>query len=237
MDILGALLGNRCFKRYRAVVGRVVVAHEQPRFGWQAQQFANRGVQRLGVAARKVTARRTHVGHEQRVAHKHGIADLIRHASWRVARHGHHAGSQITDSEHLPVLQQDIELRAVHTEFGLEIEDALEHFLHPGDLVADTDLSSELLPQVGRRTQVVGMCMGLQDPLYLQALRHHVVDHLVRRGGAGAAGLGVVIQHRVNNRRSRAQAAMNNIGHCPCGRVKDAVYMGLKREVGHASLL
>jgi hypothetical protein len=68
------------------------------------------------------------------------------------------------------VLEQGVELRAVALELGAFVEDLAEGVLHDHDLVADADLAAELLLDVGRGGQVVGMDMGLDDPLQLQAV-------------------------------------------------------------------
>ena len=76
MDIARALLGHCGLKSHVASVGRVVVAHEQPGLGRQAQDFAGGCVKIAGVAAREIAAGGAHVGHEQGVADEHRIPDL-----------------------------------------------------------------------------------------------------------------------------------------------------------------
>jgi hypothetical protein len=46
-------------------------------------------------------------------------------------------------------------------------------------LSADADLAAELVLDVGRARQVVGMDMGLDDPLKLEAVFLDVLDHAV----------------------------------------------------------
>ena len=90
-------------------------------------------------------------------------------------------------------------MRAVHREFGLQVEDAFEHALHLGDVFANGDLAAQLRFQVLRGRQVVGMGMGFQNPRHLQLLRLHKGDDLVSAVVPGAAGLGVVVEHRVDD--------------------------------------
>ena len=116
-----------------------------------------------------------------------------------------------------------VELRTVGLEARLQVEDALEHLLHGGDVMANGSLAAELCLQVGRGGQVVGMGMGFKNPGYLEVIGANVVHHLVGRGVARAAGLGVVVEHRVDDGAGRAVPLVNNIGDGPGGLVKNAV--------------
>jgi hypothetical protein len=75
-----------------------------------------------------------------------------------------------------PSFEQRVELRAVALELGAFVEDLAEGVLHDHDLAADADLAAELLLDVGRSRQVVGMDVGLDDPLKLQAVFLDVLD-------------------------------------------------------------
>ncbi len=60
---------------------------------------------------------------------------------------------------------------------------------------------------------MVGMGMGFDDPFQPQALRAHEFDHPGCAIGAGAAGLGIVIQHRVDHGCRATLAVMHDIRH------------------------
>jgi hypothetical protein len=68
------------------------------------------------------------------------------------------------------VLEQGVELRAVALELGAFVEDLAEGVLHDHDLVTDADLAAELVLDVRRSRKVVGVHMGLDDPLKLEAV-------------------------------------------------------------------
>jgi hypothetical protein len=68
------------------------------------------------------------------------------------------------------VLEEGVELRAIALELGAFVEDLAEGVLHDHDLVADADLAAELVLDVGRSGKVVGMDVGLDDPLKLEAV-------------------------------------------------------------------
>jgi hypothetical protein len=116
-----------------------------------------------------------------------------------------------------------VELRTVGLEARLQVEDALEHLLHGGDVMANGGFAAELRLQVGRGRQVVRMGMGFKNPGYFEVIGPNVVHHLVSRRMARAAGLGVVVEYRVDDGAGRARPLVNNVGDGPSGLVKNAV--------------
>jgi hypothetical protein len=72
--MLFLLLGDGGFPLDVAAVRAVVVAHEEPRVVGQAEDLLDRVVERAGIAAGEVGARRAAVGHEQRVADEGRVA-------------------------------------------------------------------------------------------------------------------------------------------------------------------
>jgi len=189
------------------------VADEQACGGWQGQQALDGVVQLRGIPARKVGARRAHVGQEQGVADEDRILDLVGHVGRRVAGHVQGRDRQATDLEALAVGQQAVELAAVGQEAALEVEDAAEHLLHRADVRADGDLPAQVVADVLRAREVVGMGVGFQDPLHLPALGAHVVDDAVGRGAGQRAGFGLEIQHRVDHRDLAAGGVGQHIAH------------------------
>ena len=149
--------------------GAVVVAHEEPHRVGQRQHPLDRVVERARIAAGEVGAGRAAVGHEQRVADEGRVADHVRHAGGRVAGRVQRVRRHGADRVAVAVLEQAVELRAVALELGALVEDLAEGLLHDGDPGADADLAAELLLDVGRGRQVVGVDMGLDQPLEPQA--------------------------------------------------------------------
>lgn len=66
--------------------------------------------------------------------------------------------------------------------------------LHLADAGTNADASPQLLLQVGRGRQVVGVGVGFQQPAHVQAMFAHEGDDLVGGGSRGAAGLRIVIK-------------------------------------------
>ena len=125
-----------------------------------------------------------------------------------------------------------IELGAVGLKTGLQVEDSLEYVLNVGDVVADGRLAAKGLLEVGRRAQVIGVGVGFQDPGHVQAVGIDVGDDPVGRVGPGAARLGVVVQHGVNDGACRPWPLVDHVGHRPGGLVKNAVHVRLGERLG-----
>ena len=139
MDVVLALVAHRGFPGIIVASGRlVVVAHEQPRFVGQPQQPLDRSIELTGVTARKIGARGAVVGHEQRVADEHGIADLVRQVRRRVARRVQDLDDEFANAERLAVGEQAVEIAAIGLQvFGIEY--GAEDPLHVLDVLADAD--------------------------------------------------------------------------------------------------
>ena len=144
-----------------------------------------------------------------------------------MAGHEHHLAGQVAQRNGLTFLKEVVELRAVVLEARLQVEHVLEYALHLGDVGTNADLSTELASQVGCGREVVGVGMGLQNPLRLQAVGAHVVDHLVGTSVVGTARLRVVVEHRIDDRAVAARAAVNDVGHRPGGWIEHAMHLRL----------
>jgi hypothetical protein len=80
------------------------------------------------------------------------------------------AGGHLADLVGVAIVEQPVELAAVALELGAFVEDLAEGVLHDGDVLADADLAAQLLLDIGRGRQVVGVDMGLDQPLELEAV-------------------------------------------------------------------
>ena len=95
--------------------------------------------------------------------------------------HRDHGRRELTDSESFAVFEKFVELRAVCSEFGLEVEDVFEDSLHCGDLLTNSNLASEPLLQIRRCSQMVGMRVRFENPLNDESVRGDIVDDYIRR--------------------------------------------------------
>ena len=71
------------------------------------------------------------------------------------------------------------------------------------------------LLQVPGTGQVVRMCVGLENPLNLQAVILDVCEQLVSLNCAGSAGLKVEVQHGVDDGRAPGGVVHDDVGHRP----------------------
>ena len=136
-----------------------------------------------------------------------------------MARHVQGAHFQWADMEYLVRREQLVELRAVGPGAILVVHLG-EGPLHRLDGGADGDVAAQLLLQIGRGRQVVRMGMGFQQPAALQAVCAHEGDDLVCRGGRGAACLGVVVEHGIDDGAVLAILRVDNVGDGGGGRVE-----------------
>ncbi len=198
MHVAGALLPERVNVLRLPPLRRIVVAKEHARVGRQLVEAVNRAIELPGVAAGEVGARGAEVGREQRVADEHGVADDVADAVARVARRAQHAPLELADRERLPVGEQVVELRAVRVEIG-EVEHFLERRLNAADALPDGDTAAEPLLEIGRGRQMIGVSMGLEDPVDREPLRLDERGDRVGRGRARAPGLVVVVEDGIND--------------------------------------
>ena len=242
---VGALLfGHRRHALGLAAIGRVVVAQVQLGGVGQAQHLVDGLVQGLGAATGEVAAGGAVVGHEQGVTHKGHLAhrvhavvgEQVGHAGGGMARGVQGAHFQAAQHEGVAVGQQSVKLAAVASKFGAGIEQLAKLVLHRGDVRADGQLAAEIFLQVGRRRQVVGMHMGFQQPLHLQAQFVHAVHQAVGTLGVGAAALGVVVQHAVDQGALRRGRIPGDVAEGEGGRVEEGFDVQAGRG-GHGGLL
>ena len=151
MHVVRALGCDRGLPAEFAAPGRfVVVAEKQACLAGQQQDAAGGAIQRARIATGKVGARRAIIGHEQRVAHKGGVADHIGHAGGRVAGRVQRDRVERADREALAVGEQMVELAAVTLELGPGIEDLAEDVLNDTDVLANSEHAAEPFLDVRR---------------------------------------------------------------------------------------
>ena len=222
------LLGHGGHALGLAGLRRVVVAQVQLGTVRQAQHFLDGLEQGAGTAARKIAARRAVVGHEQGIAHKGhlprrfgtGIGDHIGHAGRSVTGCVQGLGLEGTNLKTVAIAQQAVELAAVASEFGARVEQLAKHVLHRGDVRTNGQLAAQVFLQIGRCRQMVSVHMRLQNPLHAQIQRLHTRHQLVGAGGAGAARLGVVVQHAVDQGALPGRQVGQDVAEGERGRIK-----------------
>ncbi|MNZ86742.1 hypothetical protein D3C78_1055770 [compost metagenome] len=141
------------------------------------------------------------------------------------------AGLDAANPEGLAVVELVVELAAIGGEFGFDVEQLAEGLLDHRDLVADAQLAAELLLEVVAGAQVVGMHVGLQDPLHAQAVLAHVGDQPVGALVRGAPGRGVVVQHRVDQRALAAVRIAHHVAVGEGGGIEEGFDMGVHGAV------
>ena len=65
--------------------------------------------------------------------------------------------------------------------------------------MANRQLTSEVFLEIGRRRQVIGMGVRLEQPLNRETFGFYVINEGVGRGVRGAAGRRIVVQHAVDD--------------------------------------
>lgn len=129
---------------------------------------------------------------------------------------------QCANMKNLVGREQLVELRTVGPGVILMV-DGGERLLHRLDGGADGHVAAQLLLQVGRGGQVVGMRVGFQQPAALQAVFAHEGDHLVGRGGGRAARLRVVVEHGIDDGAVPTVGLIHNIGDGGGGGVEESL--------------
>ena len=118
---------------------------------------------------REVAARRADIGREQGVADEDVAFDRVAQAVGGVAGRGHHREPQRAGLDRVAVVEGGVEGVAQRRVAGLHPEHAGEMRLHAADAVADAHgCAGRGAAQHLRGREVVGMRVGLQDPVHLK---------------------------------------------------------------------
>jgi len=94
-------------------------------------------------------------------------------------------------------------------------------------------VAAQVMLDVRRCAQVVGMGMGLHDPLDPQIVGFDEFNDLVSGVVAGTPRLGVVVHNRADDGASRPRFLVNHIGNRPGGEVKNALDLGVDSSGVH----
>ena len=129
---------------------------------------------------------------------------------------------QFADPEGFAIGEQVIELRSVPLEIGASVEQFAEHFLHADDILAYSKLAAQLLLQIRRSRDVIGMGVRFYQPRYGQFVRLDIFDDKIGRAVGGAARTGCIIQNRIDNCRFIRRRIVHDIGDRVGRRVEEA---------------
>ena len=161
---------------------------------------------------RGVGACRAIVRHEQRVADKHSIFDLIGHVGGRMSWRVEDLDGEISKLEAFAAGKEMVELAAVAFQVG-RVEHRAEDLLHVADVLANTDLGAGLELDIGRARQMIGMGVRLEHPLNGETVGGSGGENDVCGLGRGLAARMVVIEHRIDHRRSLRLGIGDEIAH------------------------
>ena len=135
---------------------------------------------------------------------------------------------EIADAEGLAVSEESIELAAVGRQV-IDIEYVPEGVLHHADLRSDRQCSAELLLQVWRAAQVIGVNVSFEDPVDVQFIRVHVVDDRVCGSRRESPRCGIEVTHGIDDRGPARRGVADDVGHGKRGLVME----GLDVRLGH----
>lgn len=113
----------------------------------------------------------------------------------------------------LVIGKQMVKLAAVRGEPLFGVEYALEMALHVRDPGANADAPTKPGFQKGRGRQMVGMNVGLKDPFHRKAVLAHEIHDAIRLNGIGTPGLGVKVQHRIDDCTCATRRLEKDIGN------------------------
>src|SRR3546814_17526068 len=100
-----------------------------------------------------------------------------------MARDVEHGDREVADRKTFAIRPEPAEVRTVAAELGAGVENVAEHRLDVADMLADRYRAAEDIPKPGRRRQMVGMRMGLEQPVDRDAGFAHLCDDLFGRPG------------------------------------------------------
>ncbi len=129
----------------------------------------------------------------------------------------------VADCEAVALGEEPVELRAAAGHLVAEIVDVLPLVLDLGDVLADTDRRTDLVLDVAGRREVIGMGVGLEQPLDLEPLRLDMGEDGIRGISGHRARGGVVVEHRVDDRAFAAARRAYHIGDRVGGLVEESL--------------
>ena len=214
-----------------APLGLVIMADKNAGLFGEREELLDRVPQGFGRTARKIAARCAKIGHEQRIADKGRVPDDIGQTGGCVAGRVQDLGPHLPDHQAVALGKQLVELAAIALKASAFVEDLSKGVLHHGDPLADPDLATQRLLDIGRGGEMVGVDMGFQHPFQPQIIFADERDHGIGRAGVGAPRGVVEIQNGIDHRAGPALGLLHDIGDGVGGLVEKGVNLG-----GHGAL-
>ncbi len=149
----------------------------------------------------------------------------------------HGEAGHAADLVGVAVGEEMVELRTVALELGALVEHLAERVLHDADVLADADLPAQLLLDVGRSRQVVGMDMGLDQPFEPEAVVADMVDDPVGGGEGDAPGRVVDVHDAVDDGAGIGTGILDHVGNRVGLRIEEGGDLGLRRRIDRVVLL
>ena len=212
MSVMVPLLGDCRLESEISAPRLIVVTDKDPGVIRQCQQALTRFIQRLSVPTREVAPGGTCVGHKQGVTDKQGVTNQVSHTSGCVAGHMERKHIEAPKREGIAVGQHKIELATVPAKAITLSKYRSEDLLHRCDLRANRNLSTELLTNVGRAGEMVGVNVGFEDVAQAEVVVSDVLNDFICGLCAQSAGRLIKVQHRVNDGRYSSLSVTDHIG-------------------------
>jgi hypothetical protein len=111
----------------------------------------------------------------------------------------HDIDSDAADLNTFAVVEQTVELPPVGRKIPWQVVKIAKHRLDFGDASTDAGAGAELILQIRHRRQVIGMNMGIENPLNRKARRAHMGDEAVGELRRGPGGGLIVVENRIDD--------------------------------------
>ena len=155
------------------------------------------------------------IRHEECVANKHRIANLVGDVRRRVARDMDHLDFERAKRKSFAVGKEVIEFVAINAEIS-GVEHRTEDLLNIPDVFADAHLRAGLDLDVWRIGEMVGMGMGFEQPYDLQAIFFCSLRDSIGRCRRRFPALMVVVEDRTDDSGLLRFRIGNEVAHGVC---------------------
>lgn len=186
MNVVGLLLAHGAFPcRLVAILRAVVMANEDAVVVRVVEDRHDAVVKLAGIAAGEIGPRRAGIGLHQRVMGKYRVAHDIGDRAQRMARRQHHLDVEVADPEAVAIGKEPVEV-GVDGEGVRHVVDLAPERSDLPRLLADRHRRARSLLQPGRRHEVIGVGVRIEDPFQFEPLPLDVVQRplgMVERGG------------------------------------------------------
>ena len=186
------------------------MAGEEPRCLRQCEDALNASVERASVTAGKVRAGGPEVGHEQRIVDEGGVPEEQGDRRGGVAGAGHRLDRQFPEGQPVARGEQAVPRgRRAQPRHVVEPRPDLLHHLHRGPRRRPR---AEPPAEVAERREVVGVGVGVDDPLRPEPLVPHVLRQGVGEARAHLPGRPIEAEHGVDDGAASRGRVRRDVG-------------------------